>query len=337
MTGRTSSNVRVVTRRALGVCWLTASSVIVTWGVSVRAADGALDAPGSPAERADFARWAAVNSGIAAFGFATAAVIDASGPVSPAPCAAESTTCGGYDRSVEGYFSDRAHHVSNATLVATLAAPLAFQLGDGWSREFTKALVIEGQALSATLAVNTLTKVLIRRPRPYTFNADQRVVGFCQGKRAEGDADVSLPSGHSASAFASAVTGSLLYTARVDDLGVRRAMWGAEFALAAATAELRVFGGRHYRSDVLAGSVLGAGLGLLVPWLHGVGASRAQASEVLTGVGAAAVTVAALEGLHALAPDLALWKPGVSGQAAAWSFTPRVGALGVGLDLVGAW
>lgn len=305
---------------------------------------GALDAPGSASERADFTRWAVTNGAAAAFGFATAAIIDASSPVSAAPCKAESKTCGSYDRSVEGYFSDRAHHVSNATLGAVVALPLGFQFSDGLSRELVKAAIVEGQALSVTLSVNTLVKVLVRRSRPYTFSKQADVIVFCEGKRAEGDADVSFPSGHSATAFASAIAGSLLYTAKVDDLTARQVMWGAEFALAAATAELRVFGGRHYRSDVLAGSVLGAGFGLLVPWLHGVGTPRLQAREVLTGVGAAAATVALLESAHALMPDSLLWKPGVSSVssepgagATSWNLVPRVGALGVGLDVVGVW
>lgn len=317
-----------------------------------RAQDGALANPGSSMERDQFGRWAAVNGAAAVFGFATAAIIDASGPVSAAPCRAESTTCGDYDRSVEGYFSNVSHQVSNVTLATALFVPALAQLGEfagddfssGASREFAKAVIIEGQAVSATLAVNTLVKVIVRRPRPYMFGAHRDVVTFCEGKREEGDADVSFPSGHSASAFAGAMAGSLLYTARTDDRVARHVMWGAEFALAAATAELRVFGGRHYRSDVLAGSVLGAGLGLLVPWLHGVGTPRVQASEALTGVGAAVATVALLESVHALMPDSWLWKPGVSVKptepqtsAASWSLAPKVGALGVGLDVVGAW
>lgn len=293
--------------------------------------------PNSRFEREHPSQWALLHGGLAVGGFAVATTIDILGGESTSPCGAPPSGYAGFDRSVERYLSTSAHGASNVTVTSSIVVPIAAQFSDGFSREFTKALVVQSQALMATLVVNTTIKELVSRPRPYTHN--RNAIDLCQRKGIVGETDVSFPSGHSASAFAGAMAGALLYTARVDDAAARHVMWGAEFALAAATAELRVFAGRHYRSDVLVGSALGAAFGLLVPSLHGVGTPRVNASEWLTGVGAATGTVLMLEGLHAIQPDFALWQPDVapSPGAARWRLAPRVGALGLGVDVVGAW
>jgi membrane-associated phospholipid phosphatase len=324
-------------RRLTTLLWLGVALVATFIHATRHAAAQGQLVPTSRFEREHPTQWALLHGGFAAGGFVAAATIDALGGESASPCGAARSTYPDVDRSVEGYLSETAHGASNVTATLTIGLPVAAQFSDGFSREFSKALVVEGQAIAATLVVNTLVKELVGRPRPYTHNAD--ALDLCKEKSASGEADVSFPSGHSANAFVGAMAGSLLYTARVDDIAARHVMWGVEFALAAATAELRVFAGRHYRSDVLVGSALGAAFGLLLPTLHGVGTPRVNASEWLTGVGAATGTVLALEGLHAWQPNLGLWKPNVirTLPAATWRLAPRVGTLGVGLDVVGLW
>ena len=293
--------------------------------------------PNSRFEREHPGQWTMLHAGLALGGFATAATIDLLGGESSSPCGAPRSSYPSFDRSVESYLSTSAHGASNVTVTSAVVVPVAAQFSDGFNREFEKALIVQSQALMATLVVTNAAKELVKRPRPYTRNP--HALDLCRQKGIVGEADVSFPSGHSASAFAGAMAGALLYTARTDDMAARHVMWGAEFALAAATAELRVFGGRHYRSDVLVGSALGAAFGLFVPSLHGVGTPRVEASEWLTGVGAATVTVLLLEGLHAWRPNFALWQPDVMqpAGAATWRLEPRMGTLGVGLDVAGTW
>lgn len=293
--------------------------------------------PNSRFERDHHGQWTLLHAGLAVSGFAAATTIDLLGGASSSPCGAPRSSYPAFDHSVETYLSTTAHGVSNVTVTSAIVVPVAAQFSDGFSREFEKAVIVQSQALMATLVVTTTAKELVNRPRPYTRNP--HAIDLCGKMGIVGEADVSFPSGHSASAFAGAMAGALLYTARSDDMAARHVMWGVEFALAAATAELRVFGGRHYRSDVLAGSALGAAFGLLVPALHGVGTPRVTTTEWLTGVGAATTTVLLLEGLHAWQPDFALWQPDVAQRrdAATWHLTPRVGTLGVGLDVAGTW
>src|SRR5690606_33006164 len=62
----------------------------------------------------------------------------------------------------------------------------------------------------------------------------------------------------------------------------RAAIWGIELALAGATANLRARAGKHYYSDILVGAVVGAGVGIGVPLLHG-GDGAPSGPELLAG------------------------------------------------------
>lgn len=100
-------------------------------------------------------------------------------------------------------------------------------------------------ALSDT-AGSRLIKPWIHRPRPFVTVAADRPLMEAGG--------YSFPSGHSANSFAACVLLGLAY----------RRWLGALLCFAATIAFSRVYVGVHYPSDVLAGSFLGAAVGLLV-------------------------------------------------------------------------
>lgn len=95
------------------------------------------------------------------------------------------------------------------------------------------------------IGLNYVLKLVVKRPRP-----------VLEGLPPLGGAPSSLsfPSAHATSAFAVATA-----MARVEPLGA------LAFALAIALSLGRPYLGMHYPSDVLAGALLGVGLGLIVP------------------------------------------------------------------------
>ena len=95
------------------------------------------------------------------------------------------------------------------------------------------------------IALNYVIKLVVKRPRP-----------VLEGLPPLGGAPSSLsfPSAHATSSFAVATA-----MTRVDSLGA------LAFVLAIALSLGRPYLGMHYPSDVLAGAVLGIGLGLIVP------------------------------------------------------------------------
>ena len=113
------------------------------------------------------------------------------------------------------------------------------------------------QAAIITGIVNQTVKILFARRRPFA-----EFKGVSVQKRA-GDINTSFFSGHSALAFAMATSSGTVASLR--DYKSAPALWIGGLVLAGATAYLRVGSDAHYFSDVLVGSVIGAGIGIAIP------------------------------------------------------------------------
>lgn len=181
------------------------------------------------------------------------------------------------DAGLRGRCSAEAAHLSDVALALTVALPPAMELGGGLSARFVNAEVVYTQALLATTLLTSITKVVFRRPRPFSYRKDAE----CAFQIDDADANLSFFSGHASSSFAAAFAGSFLMSERAD-ARTRAAIWGSELALAGATANLRARAGKHYYSDILVGALVGAGIGLAVPALHGADAPP-SGSDLLAG------------------------------------------------------
>jgi membrane-associated phospholipid phosphatase len=166
---------------------------------------------------------------------------------------------------------ERFDHVSDLTLHATWAQPLAFLAAGGAPDQWRDVLVyVEAAAVAA--ALTEIGKHTFHRPRPFAH--------FCEPLDASalggGDARLSFFSGHTALAFATASAGWRLAQMR----GYRHAgrLKGSGLALAAATGVLRLAADKHYFTDVLVGAAVGWGTGFVVTRL-----ARRAASEVDSG------------------------------------------------------
>jgi len=167
------------------------------------------------------------------------------------------------DQGLRGRRSAAAVNLSNYAIVLATTEPVFVQVGGGVDAHFANFGVVYAQAFSANLLLNGLAKIAFRRPRPYTY-------GLAAERDPERtDRNVSFYSGHSSTAFVSALAGGLLFAESAPNQASRLAVWGSELALAGATANLRVRAGKHYYSDVVVGALIGGGLGVAVPVLHG--------------------------------------------------------------------
>lgn len=173
---------------------------------------------------------------------------------------------GRLDDSVKELFSDRASALSDATLAITMLAPAALTLPGGWNRDTGERLLLYGEAIAANVFLQTLTKRLVQRPRPYNYHPNPRVAEHA--REAGKDSHASFYSGHASTAFAAAVSGSYLFASGAADREAKALVWMFELALASTTASLRVRAGKHFYSDVITGAVVGCAIGFLVPALH---------------------------------------------------------------------
>jgi membrane-associated phospholipid phosphatase len=151
-------------------------------------------------------------------------------------------------------------------MVTTYASQPPGERGSGTLRRsamYAEALVL-AQGLTSVLKNST------SRPRPYAYLPAERRWDEPAYDVTADAAFQSMPSGHSSLAFCAASF------AMTDNLISRpRARWvervGVPFvggALAGMTAAMRVEGGVHFPSDVIAGGLIGTSCGVAVPLLH---------------------------------------------------------------------
>lgn len=195
----------------------------------------------------------------------------------------------GPDDSVRANFSASSAHLSDKLLALNVTAPLLLQMSDGFDTRMGNASLIYAEALSFNLLMVSTVKLIVRRPRPYTHSKDPRILDFMD--RQGSDAYASFYSGHASTSFTAATSGSILYALKTDEPGARHTVWGLSFLLAGMTAELRARGGRHYRTDIWAGTLAGIATGALVPLAHGLDLKRVKPSELATAGGGLAVSM----------------------------------------------
>jgi membrane-associated phospholipid phosphatase len=164
-----------------------------------------------------------------------------------------------------------AKSVSDISLDVMLAAPFVDAAGSGWwgrgdARLALHLGLIDAESYVASTSLIWGLKVLVRRERP-----DAHAAGCGDPSRASlpacsSDKSTSFPSSHSGMSFTAA---SLLCVEHLSlDLpGPPWAFCGAALATATATGMLRVVADKHYTSDILAGALIGAASGGLLPWL----------------------------------------------------------------------
>jgi len=195
----------------------------------------------------------------------------------------ESTRTADYVSNVTGFMLAPASALGLLGIIAEVDGKRANWPADG--------LVVVESAVVAS-AITQLVKMTAARERPFVHFAAS------SDPRLETVEDhMSFFSGHSSASFSSATAGSILYSSRTELKWSRYTLWGLSHSIAGFTAQLRMCAGRHYRTDIWTGSVVGVGLGVLVPWLNGIDLSRVHDAEVALAAGAGLLTMGLTEAL----------------------------------------
>lgn len=181
------------------------------------------------------------------------------------------------DRTAIGNADHAAKIVSDVGYATLAAAPLLLDLGDALLqrsrdasparprhlRAWGKDAVVLLEVLAVDSALTNLVKFAVRRPRPYSYDPETAV-----GDPLAEESRLSFFSGHTSAAFAMATAYAYLFQVRHP-----RSRWVAPvyvigLGLASVTGVARVAAGKHFWTDVLAGAVAGASIGVLIPALH---------------------------------------------------------------------
>jgi len=198
------------------------------------------------------------------------------GELRPATPAGDSSILLPFDRvAVTQTIDPNASTYSNIGLwVATGFAvldPVLSGLRDGWD-----ALVVDGLMYGESGAItSTLTdvvKIATRRPRPIDYKTPSAT---------DTNMELSFPSGHASGVASVAATATYLAFVRAPRSPRPWITLAAGTLLTAFVSYERVRAGAHFPSDVIAGSMLGASVGVLVPHLH---RHAEEAPPILVGI-----------------------------------------------------
>jgi len=149
--------------------------------------------------------------------------------------------------------------ISDVTMVGLGFLPAVSLLGNFTVTTATTYLVMYSQAMLLAYGTRMLFKNNITRFRPYSHD------GRALGLNSRHD---SFPSGHTCAAFLSASFFSTTFVLENPDSRWRWPAVIGSHALAASVGVMRMMGGMHFLTDVLAGAAMGSFYGWLIPVLH---------------------------------------------------------------------
>jgi len=119
--------------------------------------------------------------------------------------------------------------------------------------------IIYGETIFITWSLTNLAKISFRRPRPSAYES---------GEITETDDALSFYSGHASITSAIGATATYLAFSRSRNTARPWITLGVSALAATLVGVGRVQSGKHFPTDVLAGTMVGMGVGVLVPHLH---------------------------------------------------------------------
>ncbi len=158
-------------------------------------------------------------------------------------------------------YSPNSAKASDILIYSLLVSPFAVNLIDNNNYGAESLIIFE--TISIAAALNNIVKYAVSRPRPYIYSGKAS-----QEEIDNRDSHLSFFSGHSTLAFATAVSLSTIMSDRFEKTWQKSLIWGVPLLTASTIAYLRVRAGKHFISDVFVGSLVGASIGWLVPYLH---------------------------------------------------------------------
>jgi hypothetical protein len=169
-----------------------------------------------------------------------------------------------WDKNWQGQKENWAVNASNTISAAALSLPIvdyiAFKQGDFSSEEYLSHWVMLSQVLFWNSSLNLFIRSSSLWARPEAFHE--------KSPNKNKDALGSFYSGHASTAFAMASYWSWIHEKMNPNKSSHILFNTSLYLVASSISVLRVVGGKHYPTDVLAGAIIGGFIGWFVPWLH---------------------------------------------------------------------
>jgi membrane-associated phospholipid phosphatase len=168
-----------------------------------------------------------------------------------------------FDRQAAFNWNSTAARTSDILLVVGIGGAVTMALIDRPTPGMVAPLAIIGETGLLTVGLTDMVKDLAHRARPYAYNPD-----VPDEVRMGNDAYVSFWSGHTANTAAITFACAQLVQQSDASKTAKTITWSAAVAWPMAVGLYRVMAGKHFPTDVIAGYIIGAGIGMAVPHLH---------------------------------------------------------------------
>ncbi len=169
-----------------------------------------------------------------------------------------------FDRSATKFYSKELSTLSDVLLITSVSLPAIVFLTNNETKEDLQTIgFMYLETLLITNGITNLTKNLTERFRPIAYNPNVPA-----SIKIDPDTRKSFFSGHTSVSFASAVFFSEVFSNYSDDKKLNTFVWIGSLTLATGTGLLRYFSGKHFPTDILAGSVVGSLIGYAIPKIH---------------------------------------------------------------------
>lgn len=169
------------------------------------------------------------------------------------------------DRRVAGRWSPRWATTSDLLRLGLGVVPVvALWVDQGFLNMVNDLVVIYQSALIAA-SLSGLSSISAGRGRPYVYGTAAPVE-----TRTSPEGALAFFSGHASMAFALSTSTFWTFQRTHRDGPIPWIVLGVGTAGATGVAVARVMAGRHFPTDVLAGAVVGLGIGTLIPMMHGL-------------------------------------------------------------------
>lgn len=187
--------------------------------------------------------------------------------LSPAHCApmCDRKDVWAIDRFSAGWYDRTWIQAANIGIAAQLVlAGVTLVVDEGWQAALIDALVV-AEAIAGAQALSVISNTSTRRPRPHLYGTESP-----ESERRSGTASLSFFSGHTAGAFAAAISVFETLRRRHPGRASNYLVLGVGLLGGIFIGTARVLGGQHFLTDVAAGAIVGTSMGFLVPALHSV-------------------------------------------------------------------
>jgi membrane-associated phospholipid phosphatase len=162
--------------------------------------------------------------------------------------------------------------LSNIGLGVAIAYAVVDPVLSGYREQSVQTGLVDAmlyaESAALTLALTDLVKLAVRRPRPAAYQEAEKNKDVIDYTNPSTDSALSFFSGHASMTASLGATATYLAFTRAPS------SWRPWVTLLAATGVTtfvsieRVRAGKHFPTDVIAGSLAGAGIGIIVPHVH---------------------------------------------------------------------